>query len=107
FPLVIPPRSSAAPRHHNTKSMEKLIPLFKRAGVRALFSGHEHNFQHSIVDGINYFVSGAAGKFRNKVPHQFEQAHTRAGSSACHFLLVAVEGNTMTVRAVGELGATA
>jgi len=107
IPFCHHPPFSAGPAHHNTASMEKLIPLFKRAGVRALFSGHEHNFQHSIVDGINYFVSGAAGKFRNRVPDQFEQAHTRSWSSACHFLLVAVEGNTMTVRAVGELGATA
>jgi len=107
IPFCHHPPFSAGPRHHNTKSMEKLIPLFRRAGVRVLFSGHEHNFQHSIVDAIHYFVSGAAGKFRNEVPDQFDTAHTRSWSSSCHFLLVRIDGDTMVVRAVGELGSTA
>jgi tartrate-resistant acid phosphatase type 5 len=107
IPFCHHPPFSAGPRHHNTKSMERLIPLFQRAGVRAVFSGHEHNFQHSFVDGIHYFVSGAAGKFRNEVPDQFVQAHTRSWSSRCHFLLVRIDGDKMVVRAVGELGSTA
>jgi tartrate-resistant acid phosphatase type 5 len=69
-----------------------------------MFSGHEHNFQHSIANNINYFVSGAAGKFRNAVPDQFEKAHTRSWSSSCHSLLVGIDGDKMVVRAIGELG---
>lgn len=104
IPFCHHPPFSAGPRHHNTKEMETLLPLFKRSGVRALFSGHEHNFQHSIVDGINYFVSGAAGKFRGDVPNKFSEAHTRSWSNHCHFLLARIEGDKMEVRAVGELG---
>jgi hypothetical protein len=63
IPFCHHPPYSAGPRHHNTESMHTLLPLFQRAGVRTLFSGHEHNFQHSIANGINYFVSGAE-KFR-------------------------------------------
>ena len=68
-----------------------------------MFSGHEHNFQHSQVDGIDYFVSGAAGKLRRGRPNQFEAAGTVSWSDTPHFLLVTIDGTRMTVRAIGEL----
>ena len=102
IPFAHHPPYSAGPRHHNTKEMARLVPLFKRAGVRAMLAGHEHNFQHSHVDGIDYFVTGAAGKFRGGTPDKFEAAGTRSWSAECHFLLVRIEGEQMTVRAMGE-----
>jgi hypothetical protein len=67
-----------------------------------MFSGHEHNFQHSRVDGIDYFVTGAAGKFRGGTPDAPEQAGTQSWSAECHFLLVRIEGDRMLVRAMSE-----
>jgi tartrate-resistant acid phosphatase type 5 len=96
------PPFSAGPQHHNTRGMETLIQLFQRSGVRAHFSGHEHNFQHSRVDGIDYFVSGAGAKIRRAVPDAFVAAHTRSWSGECHFLLVTVDGDRMIVRAIGD-----
>ena len=87
--------------------MVGLLPLFRRSGVRVMFSGHEHNFQHSETGDAHYFVSGAAGKLRRAVPDGFEQAFTRSWSSECHFLLVTIAGRDMTVRAIGELGEAA
>ena len=78
-----------------------LFPLFQRAGVRAMFSGHEHNFQHARADGVDYFVTGAAGKFRGGLPDRLEQARTQSWSAACHFLLVTIDGREMKVRAIG------
>jgi tartrate-resistant acid phosphatase type 5 len=103
IPFCHHPPFSAGPRHHNTESMHRLLPLFERAGVKAMFSGHEHNFQHSVVRGISYFVSGAAGKLRSQTPDGFDKAQTRSWSASCHFLLVAIAGEQMTVRAIGEL----
>ena len=102
IPFSHHPPFSAGPRHHNTKSMARLIPLFQRAGVKAVFSGHEHNFQHSRVDGIDYFVTGAAAKFRGGTPDEFADAHTQSWSAQCHFLLVRIAGDQMVVRAIGE-----
>jgi tartrate-resistant acid phosphatase type 5 len=96
------PPYSAGPQHHNTRGMAPLIELFKRSGVRAHFSGHEHNFQHSQVDGIDYFVSGAAAKIRRRAPRRFAEAHTQSWSGECHFLLVTVDADRMLVRAIGE-----
>jgi hypothetical protein len=98
------PPYSAGPQHYNTKGMERLIPLWQRAGVRVVFSGHEHNFQHSRADGIDYFVTGAGGKLRRAVPDAFQQAHTLSWATECHFLLGNVAGREMTVRAIGEAG---
>jgi hypothetical protein len=83
--------------------MEQLLPLFARGGVRAVFSGHEHNFQHSSHGGIDYFVSGAGSKVRKGSPDRFEEAHTRSWSDYAHFLLVTISGDTMRVRPIGEL----
>jgi hypothetical protein len=82
--------------------MARLVPLFKRAGVKAVLSGHEHNFQHSHVDGIDYFVTGAAGKFRGGTPDATEAAGTRSWSPECHFLLAHIEGDRLTVRPMSE-----
>ena len=96
------PPYCAGPQHHNTRGMGKVVDLFQRSGVRVVFSGHEHNFQHSSVDGIDYFVSGAGAKIRRRVPDGFEEAHTQTWSGECHFLLCTIDGDRMTVRAIGE-----
>jgi hypothetical protein len=102
IPFAHHPPYSAGPRHHNTRSMTVLRPLFDRAGVRVMFSGHEHNFQHSRADGIDYFVTGGAGKFRAAIPDRFRDAGTLSWSAQCHFLLGTIDGDRMIVRAIGE-----
>lgn len=103
IPFAHHPLYSAGPMHHNTRGMERLLPLFERSGVRVMFTGHEHNFQHSRTDRLDHFVTGAAGKFRPATPHGFAAAHTESWSSDCHFLLARIDGKTMTVRAVGAI----
>jgi hypothetical protein len=99
------PPFCAGPNHHNTDRMEMLLPLFARAGVRVVFSGHEHNFQHSRHNGIDYLVTGAGSKLDKRRPEHFAEAHTVTWSNYAHFLLVRIEGKTMTVRVIGELDA--
>ena len=82
IPFAHHPPYSAGPLHHNTRSMARLIPLWQRACVRVMFSGHEHNFQHSRADGIDYLVTGAAGKFRGGTPDELAGAHTQSWSAA-------------------------
>jgi tartrate-resistant acid phosphatase type 5 len=87
-PFTHHPPFCAGPEHANTAGMvERLVPLFEQAGVRLVLSGHEHNFQHAVVNGIHYVVSGASGKLRTEPPRQFERAGTRAWAAAGHFLL--------------------
>jgi tartrate-resistant acid phosphatase type 5 len=97
------PVYSAGPQHLNTRSMQKLLPLFERAKVRVMFAGHEHNFQHSRAHGLDHFVTGAAGKLRSARPDRFAAAHTVSWATECHFLLAKIEGRRMTVRAIAAL----
>jgi hypothetical protein len=103
IPFAHHPPYCAGPQHHNTKSMQRLIPLFERSGVKVTFSGHEHNFQHSHAHGIDFFVTGAAGKLRRTPPDGFESAHTVTWATDCHFLLARIEGSRMLVRAIGDI----
>jgi len=105
IPFCHHPPYCAGPQHGNTKGMQRLIPLFERSGVKVLFAGHEHNFQHSLANGIHYFITGAAGKLRRSAPDRFEAAHTVTWATACHFLLARIEGDKMIVRALGEIDA--
>ena len=98
IPFSHHPTYCAGPHHPNTAQMvDELVPLFRRAGVRAVFAGHEHNFQLSRADGIDYFLSGAGGKLREEPPHDFAAAHTVAWTAQAHLLHVRVDGDTMTV----------
>ena len=102
IPFCHHPPYSAGPQHYNTDGMDGLIKLFELGGVRTCFSGHEHNFQHSRWKGIDYFVSGAGGKVRLGKPDGTDEAHTVSWAPTCHFLLVRIDGDTMTVRAIGS-----
>jgi hypothetical protein len=98
IPFSHHPTYCAGPHHPNTENMIKeLVPLFRRAGVRVAFAGHEHNFQLSRADGIDYFLSGAGGKLREEPPERFGSAHTVAWSAQSHLLHVRVDGETMAV----------
>jgi hypothetical protein len=84
--------------------VERLVPLFEAAGVQLVLSGHEHNFQHAVVNGVHYVVSGAAGKLRPEPPQAFEAAGTRAWAAAGHFLLVDADERRLVIRPLdGEL----
>jgi hypothetical protein len=84
--------------------MSRLLPFFEQAAVKAMFSGHEHNFQHSRHNEIDYFVSGGAGKVRPGKPSDsgFESAHTVSWAGACNFLVVTIDGDRMIVRPFTE-----
>jgi predicted phosphodiesterase len=103
IPFCHHPPFCAGPQHHNTDHMEMLLPLFAQGGARVVFSGHEHNFQHSRHDGVDYFVTGAGSKVNKGRPDDFERAHTLSWSDNAHFLLVTIDGDQMRVRPFGEL----
>lgn len=107
IPFFHHPPYCAGPLHYNSRSIIRGLvePHFRTGGVRAAFCGHEHNFQHSRTDGVDYFVTGAGGKVRDRPPSRFAEAHTVSWASKAHFLVVEVAGARMTVRAIDETGA--
>ena len=81
--------------------VERLLPLYRRAGVPFVLSGHEHNFQHGRVDGFDYVVAGAAGKLDPEIPERWDEAGTRAWAQEAHCLLVEVEAERVVVTPYG------
>jgi hypothetical protein len=105
IPFAHHPPYCAGPMHGNTQSaIDHLVPLYRRAGVKIVLAGHEHNFQHSRADGIDYFVTGGGGKVRSGRPGGMEEAHTVSWAAACHFLLVRIEGAEARVTPIGGDG---
>jgi hypothetical protein len=57
----LPPGSGEGLDEHSGQPLKALAPLFKQHGVRAVFSGHDDLYEHSIADGVHYFVVGNGG----------------------------------------------
>lgn len=83
--------------------MSEIIKRFEKAGVKVVISGHEHQFQHSRANNIDYLITGGAGQLRTDTPDQFAEARTVSWAATYHFLLVTVNGKSMTVQAIGQL----
>ncbi|MGY1710752.1 purple acid phosphatase family protein [Geodermatophilus sp. SYSU D00758] len=105
IPFSHHPAYCAGPHHPNTAAMvERLVPLFRRAGVRVALAGHEHNFQLSRADGIDYVVSGAGGQVREEPPQGFDDARTVAWAAQAHLLLARIDGPEMTLTPLSAVG---
>lgn len=96
------PAYSAGPAHAcMPEQMERLVPLYRRHGVRLLLHGHEHNFQHGRADDLQYVVSGAAAKLDERTPDRFAEAGTLSWAAEPHCLLVQVTPDRMVVTPYG------
>jgi predicted phosphodiesterase len=83
-----------------------LEPLLVKNGVDAVFSGHEHIYQRSeLQNGIQYFVSGAAGSLRlgDGVAAPYI---ARSYDTDYHFMLVEIDGDDLHFQAISRSGET-
>ena len=80
---------------------EALAPLLERYGVQLVLSGHDHDYQRSVpIDGVTYVVSGAASGTRRTGEDDF----TAVAYSWHHFVDIAITGDQLVLRAVGQDG---
>jgi 3',5'-cyclic AMP phosphodiesterase CpdA len=56
-----PPYTTSAGHKSNTTVRKYLCPLFERFHVAMVFQGHVHGYEHSLVNGVHYIVSGGGG----------------------------------------------
>jgi hypothetical protein len=95
-------------RYRNTARAHRLAlePVFRRHGVSAVFSGHEHIYQRSALqDGIQYFVSGGAGSLRRGDGFTAPDV-VRSYSQDYHFMLVEIENDALHFQAIARSGDT-
>ena len=101
------PMFTAGPNH--APSLPKLshwLQSFRSHGVSAVFAGHEHNFQfserNSSTGNMQFIVSGAGGELRSSsVLSKMAARNIAAWSPQPHFLIVQIEGDSMTVQPIG------
>jgi len=92
------PAFCAGPHHEGqAEQASRLVPLYRRGGARLSLHGHEHNFQHGRVDGLDYLISGAGGKLDTRAPTRMTEAGTRSWAAAPHCLLVQVAPSALTI----------
>jgi acid phosphatase type 7 len=84
-------------RHgNNDEAQDHIVPILRRHGVDAVFSGHDHFYEHGESDSLRYFVSGGGGAPLDDVGLIYE---TRSGASRNHYLVVDVAGPAVMVEA--------
>jgi len=88
--------NDSAPAQHNW------VPFFVRYHVTLVLTGHNHDYEHLRVDGIDYVVSGGGGQ--TTYPCLRVEPGALRCVSAYHFLIVSVSSSSVTVRAVRASG---
>ncbi|HEX2053548.1 MAG TPA: metallophosphoesterase [Actinomycetota bacterium] len=87
---------------NNVEVRRRWVPLFERHGVDLVLNGHNHGYEHSLVNGVHYVVTGGGGA--QLYPCVDSQPWLKSCLSVNHFLLVEVEGQALTVAALGTDG---
>lgn len=79
-----------------------LCPLFERYGVDVVFNGHDHGYERSLVNGVNYIVTGGGGgRF---YPMDTENDWSIFNLNVNHFCKISIDGSTAVVEAVDITG---
>ena len=88
---------------NETYIRSRLTPLFEQYGVRLVFSGHNHNYQRSQVNGITYVITGGGGGDLSDRIQQDE--HLLRYFVGFHLVLINIEGDEIDAIALTPEGA--
>jgi 3',5'-cyclic AMP phosphodiesterase CpdA len=99
------PLYSNARRHGSNVQLRTLLePLLARAGVNAVFSGHDHVYERIAPQkGVTYFVTGSSGKLS---PGDVSRSpNTAAAFDADNaFVIVEIAGESMYFQTISRTG---
>ena len=73
----------------NTSVRSALSPLFEQYGVDIVFSGHDHCYERSTVNGVKYVVTGGGGAPLYGVDGDW---WTEQSASVLHYCVLDIEG---------------
>ena len=77
-----PPITSGSHLGNEVPSAEYLVPLFEANDVDMVFSGHNHQYERSLKDGVYYIVSAGGGAplygFPNTSLNPYSQVRNKA-----------------------------
>jgi hypothetical protein len=99
-----PPYTTNSAYSGNLRARRHLCPLFERFRVRIAFQGHVHAYEHSLVNGVHYIISGGGGGAL-ATGWRPSQPWTIYREATYHFTLVDVRGDTVYSKGVKPSGA--
>jgi len=94
-----PPYTTSLSHSSNLTIRQYLCPLLERFGVTLTFQGHVHCYEHSLVNGVHYIITGGGGA---PLHTQWEPAQpwTVYREATYEFVLVDVRGDTVFCRGI-------
>ncbi len=107
FAFVHQPPYSVGAYCGSDRIQRRLVPILRRYGVRAVFAGHEHAYQHLERGGLRYFVTGGGGAplYTRSTSCNFDDDMAlRLFRAEHHYLRVQVDGDAATLLAVSKDG---
>ena len=85
---------------------DQLEPLFLKYHVDVVFAGHEHFYERiKPQKGIQYFISGGAGKVRKGDLHP-DDLVAKGFDAGYHFMLIEIGGDQMHFQTISDRGDT-
>ena len=91
-----------ARRAESEKLRARLDPIFTEGKVQLVVSGHDHDYQHHVANGIHYIVSGGGGAPLYSVTPDLP--FVRKAVKTHHYCEVSVDGNKLHFKAVEPNG---
>jgi len=100
------PIYSSGKHHGSAMGLRKqLEPIFTRYHVNVAFSGHDHIYERtSPQQGVQYFVTGAAGKCNRGDIDRKSGITAASFDDSNHFMVVEIGDNKINFQAVSENG---
>ena len=88
-----------------TALRKRLEPLFTRYGVNVALSGHDHIYERAkLQQGIQYFVSGAAGKVRRGDVDRGTGITAASFDDDNHYMVFEIGDDEVSFEAISETG---
>ncbi len=95
------PLYSSDPYYGGNQSLATLwAPIFREAGVTAVFVGHCHNYEHIVRDGVQYFITGGGGAPLSSLSPQRVEGSVLGVENVLHYLRVTVAADGVRVEMV-------
>lgn len=93
-----PPFTSGLHREDGKVLAAEWLPRFEAAGVPLVLSGHDHNFERILYNGITYVVSGGGSRTLYSESGLIPGSQTFAKQT--HFVLLEITGAQISVEAI-------